>query len=454
MSDLSFTEKLSDVWDKLKTAGRVVTGILPGGSFAFGTEVVRGVPLRVWKSLPAALGAYYPQFFHKFAGKEWLVYRDERITFGEAHRIYEAVGAELFENPHFNVQRGQRVGIAMRNYPEFLIAFLAITAAGGVAVPLNALWGTEELEYAIGDAACVVIIADHARLETCLPFQKKQGFRTILVRGDTNSAVAVESNAISWDDVVANGLRRVKANPRAIEQRISVILPEDEAMIMYTSGSTGFPKGVVHTQRSVGTALKVGELSTVAVPEANCVHLMGVPLFHITALCAVGLFSIPAGAKVVMMHKWDAGVGLKLIEKEKVTRIAGVPTMMLDLMKHPDWDAKKVASLKNVIAGGAPVPPSQVSEMRKKSKKITSGQGYGLTETMALGTVNRGADYIRNPTSCGRPIPIIMEVAILDPVTNKKVPDGQRGEVCLKGASVMKGAWSRFVPRLPLCPLS
>jgi long-chain acyl-CoA synthetase len=113
--------------------------------------------------------------------------------------------------------------------------------------------------------------------------------------------------------------------------------------------------------------------------------------------------------------------------------------MMIDLMKHPDFDPNKVSSLKNVIAGGAPVPPSQVSEMRKKSKKISSGQGYGLTETMALGTVNRGADYITHPTSCGKPIPLMVEVAIIDPVTHKIVPDGERGEVCIKGAMIMKG---------------
>jgi len=113
--------------------------------------------------------------------------------------------------------------------------------------------------------------------------------------------------------------------------------------------------------------------------------------------------------------------------------------MMIDLMSHPDWDPVKVDSLRGVIAGGAPVPPSQVAEMRKKSKKVQSGQGYGLTETMALGTVNQGADYLRNPTSCGRAVPIMVEVAIIDPVTHQKMPDGERGEVCLKGAFVMKG---------------
>jgi long-chain acyl-CoA synthetase len=122
-----------------------------------------------------------------------------------------------------------------------------------------------------------------------------------------------------------------------------------------------------------------------------------------------------------------------------ITFCAGVPTMVMDLMRNPDFDPRKIRSLKNVIAGGAPVPPSQVSEMRQKSKSIGSSQGYGLTETMALGTVNRGADYISHPTSCGKPIPLMVEVQIIDPLTMKQVETGERGEVCIKGAMVMKG---------------
>jgi acyl-CoA synthetase (AMP-forming)/AMP-acid ligase II len=440
MSELTFGERISDVWTKLKIVGKVAFNIIPGGRFAFGTEVIRGVPLRVWKSLPPNIGDYYKQWFQKFADREWLVYQDQRITFGDAHRMYEAIGAELFENPHFNVQKGDRVGIAMRNYPEFLISFLAISAAGGVAVPLNALWGSSELEYAVSDAACTVLITDPERLALCLPFQKKVGFKVIMVRGDVNTVPAASaSGAISWNEVLSNGISRLRENPSAPQRRRDMIVPEDEAMIMYTSGSTGFPKGVVHTHRSVGTSMKVGELATVVVPDPNGVQLMAVPLFHITALCAVGLFSIPSGTKIIMMRKWEAGKGLEIIEKEHVTRVTGVPTMMQDLMRHPAWDEKKVSSLKSVVAGGAPVPPSQVTEMREKSKQIDSTQGYGLTESMAIGTVNKGADYLMHPTSCGRPIPIICDLAIIDPDTKLKVPDGQRGEVCLRGAFIMKG---------------
>jgi long-chain acyl-CoA synthetase len=314
-TDLTTSERLFDIYDKLRTYASVALHILPYGKFSFGTEMVRGVPLRVFKTLPPSLGTYYSTFFEEYGEKEWLVYEDDRLTFRETKRQYDAVGAELFENPLFNVQPGDRVGICMRNYPELLIAFLAITSAGGVAIPLNALWGTDELEYAIKDADCTVLICDPERLNLCSPFMNKYSFKTILVRSKQVQVNVTGRVDAIWEDVVVNGALKVKTNPSNVKRRQRVISADDEAMIMYTSGSTGFPKGVVHTQRSVGTAIKIGELQGIAMPQQNPVQLMAVPLFHITALCPVGLMSIPNGSKIIMMRKWDAGKGLKLIEK-------------------------------------------------------------------------------------------------------------------------------------------
>lgn len=438
MAEVSLAERAYDLYNKVTTLAQVAVRILPGGTFSFGTEKVRGIPLRVFKTLPPALADYYETWFKTYAEREWLVYEGERYTFAQIKALYEALGAELVSNPDLGVRPGDKVGICMRNYPELLIAFLAITSVGAVAVPLNSLWKSEELDYAVSDAGCKVLIADPERLQLCQSFAAKVGFKSIMCRGDLSHPAAVATSAVLWDDVVATGHQRITANGgRAF--RAANTQADDEAMIMYTSGSTGFPKGVIHTQRSVGTAMKIGEMSTIAAPDPNGVQLMAVPLFHITALCPVALFSIVSGAKVIMMRKWNPGKALALIEQERVTRFTGVPTMMIDLMEHPDFTPERVATLRNAIAGGAPVPPSQAKQMRKKAKKITPGQGYGLTETMALGTINRGVDYLRHPKSCGRPIPLMVEVAIIDPETGRKVPDGKRGEVCIKGAMVMKG---------------
>lgn len=427
-TDITMMESLTDMYQKFRAIASVAFSILPGGTFRFGNENVRGVPIRCFKNLPAALGEYYAIWFKLYADREWLIYEQDRYTFGQGYKTYKALGAELAAA--YGIKPGDKIGICMRNYPELLISFFGITAMGAVAVPLNALWKTEELEYAIGDAGCKVVIADEPRLESILPFVEKLNLQTILCRGDGTSSAAKATNARLWNDVIAAGSDKKLERPKS--------KPEDEAMIMYTSGSTGFPKGVVHTQRSVGTAMKIGELAHMSAPVANDVKLMAVPLFHITALCPIGMFSVPQGSKIVMMRKWEAGKALTVIETEKVTTFTGVPTMMRDLMEHPEFSPDRLKTLKGVLAGGAPVPPSQVMQMRKKAKKISSAQGYGLTETMALGTINKGADYLRHPTSCGRPVPLMVTIAIIDPATGKPVPEGQRGEVCLKGAMVMK----------------
>mmetsp|Transcript_18845 Transcript_18845/g.21051 ORF Transcript_18845/g.21051 Transcript_18845/m.21051 type:complete len:582 (+) Transcript_18845:33-1778(+) len=434
MADVSFSEKVADLYQKVSGAFTVACGLLPGGRFQLATQNVRGVPLRVWKNLPATLIDYIRPWFKLYAGREWLVYEGERITFGEAERQFNAIAAELAST--FNVQPGDRVGICMRNLPELLIAFLAVISMGGVAVPLNSLWKSEELEYAVTDSSCKVLIADPKRLELAQSFVAKLGIQTILVRSTEAEATEARASGVAvWADVMAAG----DAKPT-----VSINLEaEDEAMIMYTSGSTGFPKGVCHTQRSVGTALKIGEVVGAVLPEADSKALMAVPLFHITALSPIALASIPNGSAVVMMFKWDAGTALDLIAKEKVTRFTGVPTMVRDMLEHPDFDPEKIASLKNMLAGGAPVPPSQVAKMRKKAKKIKSGQGYGLTETMAYATAITGTDYLQHPTSCGRPLPLIVEIKIKDPTTGKVMKDGERGEVCIKSALVMKSYYNK-----------
>jgi len=297
-----------------------------------------------------------------------------------------------------------------------------------VAVPLNALWKSEELEYAVNDSGCKVLMVDPERMKRCQPFAEPAGIPMVLCRGG--------DSLHTWDGLVAAGTGQ---RPPSVKH----IKADDEAMIMYTSGSTGNPKGVCHTQRSVGTSLKIGDLASYMVPEENPVSLMAVPLFHITALAPVFIGSIATGAKIVMMRKWDAAVALDLIHKEKVTRFIGVPTMSRDMLEHDSFTPDKIKTMKLMATGGAPTPPSQVGKMRSKAKNITPATGYGLTETMAMGTTNSGVDYLKNPGSCGKPLPIFMELVIKDPATGKIMPEGERGEVCLKGPLIMKCYYNR-----------
>jgi acyl-CoA synthetase (AMP-forming)/AMP-acid ligase II len=164
---------------------------------------------------------------------------------------------------------------------------------------------------------------------------------------------------------------------------------------------------------------------------------LAVPLFHITALGVVFLWSIPSGTQLFMQRKWDAGAALKVIQKEGISRFTGVPTMVRDMLEHPEFSAEAVKTIKNMSAGGAPVPPSQVAKMHEKTGQASSSQGYGLTETHVV-CFNKGVDYMKHPTSCGKPVPLFVQVKVQDPDTKQWVKDGERGELCIKSAMNMR----------------
>eukprot|EP00928_Gymnodinium_smaydae_P011620 TRINITY_DN14266_c0_g1_i1.p1 TRINITY_DN14266_c0_g1~~TRINITY_DN14266_c0_g1_i1.p1 ORF type:complete len:605 (-),score=86.73 TRINITY_DN14266_c0_g1_i1:90-1835(-) len=429
--DIGFGEKLADVGNKLRLAGNLVTGMLPGGQFQLHTVRRMGphgpYDVRCFKNIPDCVGPHIRQYLRANGDKEWIVYGNTRVTFRQTEAIIDQIGAEL--SASFGVKQGTVVAIAMRNTPEYMLAFLAITAMGAVGVPLNSLWGTQELEYAVRDSRTAVVIGDIQRLRSCMPFLSGTSIKTILCQG--NAAEAQEVGATLWDDVVDAG--RGKPYPS-----IKGISPDDPVMIMYTSGSTGFPKGVVHCQRAMNTFLKIGVLSKLILPDPAPACLMAVPLFHITALGGIFLLSLPRAEKLVLMYKWDAGEALDLIEKEQVSRFTGVPTMVSDMLAHPNFSQQKVKSMKSMMAGGGPVPPKQVEAMRAKAKGVGSAQVYGLTETFGAGTNNSGTDYLKNPGSCGKPTPLLVDLCIKDP-KGSKLPEGQRGEICIKSAMLMNG---------------
>jgi len=330
----------------------------------------------------------------------------------------------------FGAGRGMVISVAMRNCPEFMLAFLGIQALGGVAVPLNSLWGSSELEYAVKDSGTAILIGDMDRLRLCASFTSGLRVATVLCRA--GPAQAQELGSTLWEDVVHRG----KGKPPI---SLSDIRPSDSCMIMYTSGTTGFPKGVLHSQQAVNNFLRVGMLSLKMMPDSKPACLMAVPLFHITALGGIFMLSLSRKEKIVLMHKWDAKAALDIIEQESITRFTGVPTMVRDMLEHPTFSAERVKTLKTMLAGGAPTPASQVSKLRQKAKKVGSSQGYGLTETLAMGATIQGVEYLQHPTSCGKPIPLLMDLVIKDPETGRVLPAGGRGEICMKSIFNLKG---------------
>jgi long-chain acyl-CoA synthetase len=410
----------------------------PGGLFEIATADVGGQPIRVFKNAPPSLRTLFGTARARGAAT-FLVYEDERWSFADTMANVDALGAALVHR--YGVGPGDRVAIAMRNYPEWVVSFAAITSIGAISVSMNAWWTTDELDYAVGDSGSKVVIADQERLDRLAPILAKHGARALAVRVDG----ALPAGAAHWRDVVALGepLPEVEVGP------------DMDATILYTSGTTGHPKGAVSTHRAVLSALiafgaraQVNAAMGVGPREPRpgaekppTSFILVVPLFHVTGCVPVMLSCFAAGYKLVMMYKWDPARALELIERERVTQFVGVPTQSWDLLECPDFARRDTSSLASVGGGGAPAPPELVKRVDKSFAAARPGIGYGMTETNAYGPGNAGDDYLRKPTSCGRILPIV-EMRVTDPDGAVLGPD-EVGELWFKGPNLIRGYWNK-----------
>ncbi len=404
--------------------------------YALGEAEIRGNTHAVFQHAPPSLRSLW-DLSRGHGDKTFLVYEDERLTFTDTMARVDALAAALVER--YDVEKGDRVAIAMRNYPEFVISVAAITSIGAIAVCLNAWWTTEELEYGLKDCSAHVVILDEDRLERIIPILDAIWAKPVLVRSDSPAPQGVDR----WDDVVIDG-----APMPDVE-----IAPDDDAVILYTSGTTGFPKGAVSTHRSVVTAIMAYGCRAVVnklvqpgeerpgAEKYPMSFILVVPLFHVTGLVPVLLSCVAGGYKLVMMYRWDPERALELIERERITQFVGVPTMSWDLLESPAFDSRDTSSLSSVGGGGAPAPPELVDRVDKGFERGRPGIGYGMTETTAYGPQNSGDDYLRKPLSAGRCVPI-MHIKVVDE-SGEEVPVGVVGEICFRGPNVIRGYWNK-----------
>ena len=407
----------------------------PGSPFEVITAEIDGVTTRTFKNAPSDLR----QVFDTARGLDetFIVYEDEEWTFAEVMEEADALGYALVH--HFGVQPGDRVGIAMRNYPEWIISFAAILSIGAISVSMNAWWSGPELEYAINDSELSVLIGDTERIERGAGACQRANVRMIGVRLDELAPLV--PNVEHWHDVVVRGV----AMPDV------TLAPDMDATILYTSGTTGFPKGAVSNHGTItqtifafssGAAVTAARRGPDAGPSVAPCFILIVPLFHVTGCIPVMMTCFSFHVKLVMMYRWEPERALALIERHRVTNFVGVPTQSWDLIESAHFAEYDTSSLASVGGGGAPAPPTLMNRIDGSFKNGRPGLGYGMTETNAYGPRIDGDDSLSHPNSTG-PVPtLVMDVEIRDE-ERRDVGPGASGEIWMRSPTLIRGYWRK-----------
>ena len=430
------------MYDELREIWRELTA--PGAPFEVKEVEVRGVVIKAYASVPPSLR----ELWLMSAGhgdKDHLVYQDERWSYADAHREVASAAAWLVAN---GVAPGDRVAIAMRNYPEWMLAYWAIVSVGATVVGMNAWWTEPEMLYGLQDSQPKVLIADRERLAQYAAVRADAPeCRLVAVRaGD-----ALPDDAVEWAELKATA-------PELPDVSID---PDSDACIFYTSGTTGRPKGAQLTHRGcvnnvfslafwsiaqAGASQRAGmaEAQSESASESGAAEAAGglsalvtTPLFHVTANNCIAQSTVLAGGKLVHMYKWEAGEALRLIERERITNLSGVPVMSRELIAHPDFEKTDTSSLKSLGGGGAPLQPDLVAKIDESISTARPSTGYGMTETCGVITANSSDFFVAKPASAGPALPVF-DAKCVD-AEGKEVGINEVGELWVKGAQVIRG---------------
>ncbi|MEM9622459.1 MAG: class I adenylate-forming enzyme family protein [Pseudomonadota bacterium] len=410
----------------------------PGADFEIDTIDIRNNPTRIYAKAPNSLREVWLASA-AYAERDYLVFNDERLTYAAAHQQVANIAHWLASQ---GVNPGDRVAIAMRNYPEWLLTYWATLAMGATVVGMNAWWTAPEMTYALDDSAPKVLIADRERLERVVEHPGIDQIVLVGVRVDDTSGLP---EFTPWQSVIATAGELPQID----------IDPDSDACIFYTSGTTGRPKGAQLTHRGCVSNIwsmmfAAATLRTLAVQQGLMAAdeeppvgaaLVTTPLFHVTANNCVAHGTTLGGGKLVHMYKWDAGDALQLIEQERITAMTGVPVMAREVIAHPNFASTDTSSLLSLGGGGAQLQPDLVGKIDESVANARPGTGYGMTETCGIIT-SIGADFfVDKPDSCGPAMPCY-EAKIVNP-DGQEVGQGETGELWVRGAQVIRGYLNR-----------
>lgn len=407
----------------------------PGEAYELEEIELYGRPCRGFRNAPGTLRDLYHD---NRSDLPFIVYEDERLSFEDVWQQACRIGHLLIDE--YGIEKGDRVAISMRNYPEWIMAFSAVTSIGGVAVAMNAMWQPDEMAYGLQDCGAKVLFADQERLDRFAACPEPRPELSVLaVRARQPLAEGVRDLDEALEGIAVTDMP-------SIDMR-----PEDDATIIYTSGSTGHPKGAVSCHRNLITALLSWELDARAaallqgiefpVPEQQPVALLAVPLFHATGSHAVYLASYRAQRRIVSMYRWDVAKAAELVARERVSSFVAPAAMTGDLVEYARGSNCDLSSLATVGGGGAPRAPEQVRGIDRTFSNAIPNTGWGMTETNAIGTGIGGQDYLDRPESSGR-CSAVLDLRVVDD-SGKELPQGERGELQIRGTSVIRGYWNR-----------
>ena len=415
------------------TRGQAIAQLTaPGQDYELIDGNAFGRPCLAFKNGPQTLRDLFED---NLSDETFIVYDGERLSYNEMYSRAAKIANILIDQ--YDIQSGDRVAISMRNYPEWIMCFCAITSIDAIAVAMNSLWNADEMAYGLNDSGSKVLFADQERLDNLADIMGKVDVQAIAIRPQKGMAYPNLADLIDSCDAQTMPVRAPG--------------PQDIATLLYTSGSTGHPKGVASSHFNLMSALLsweldghcgmlVKDISPTELPYQSAT-LLAVPLFHATGSHAIFLQSYRAQRKIVSMYKWDPVQAAELIEAEQIASFIAPAAMTGDLVQEARRTNRDLSTLMSVGGGGAPRAPEQVKNIDDAFEQAMPGTGWGMTETNAIGTGIGGQDYLDRPASSGRCSPVL-ELKVINEA-GSELPANERGELLVRGASVFQGYWNR-----------